>query len=93
MHFALGIILLAFSEQSVIEPGEQSSRHIKGEMKWDMKAEIGRCMMRPVPNAARHARYLSNQLKGGLYTAGTATNQDRDSEILLKITEFPKFFF
>ena len=39
------------------------------------------CLMQYAANAVSHARFLLNRPKEGRYIAGTATNQDQDSEI------------
>jgi hypothetical protein len=65
----------------------QKRRIKKGEIKWHMKAETGPCSMRSALNVANPARFLSNQVKGDLCTAGTATNRKRDSENRFSVLE------
>jgi hypothetical protein len=45
-----------------------------------MEIQTGKCLTQRALNAGSHARFLSNQLKGGRCTAETATNRNRDSE-------------
>ena len=58
-----------------------------------MKAETGPCSMRSALNVASPARFLSNQRKEDLYTAGTATNQNRDSKITRRVFGFLLLIF
>jgi hypothetical protein len=54
---------------------------------WDLKVATGPCPMLFAASAVKRARFPLSRLKEDRFTAGTATNQNRDSKNQNEILE------